>query len=113
MEKMYVSIKKEWFEKNRLKLEKASDENDSYVITTEDMNAELNELSDDNELFIAERMDDDVYVSLDYTPKPETIVALVENAIDDIKGESFVAIIEVVVKKLNKFKSLIESIRGL
>ena len=110
---MYIMINKQWFEKNRLKLEEASDEKDSYVITTEDVNAELNELSNDNELFIAECKGDNVYVSLDYTPKPETIVALVENAIDDIKGESLVSIIEIVVKKLNKFKSLIESIRGL
>lgn len=106
-------INKEWFEKNRLKLEEASDNKDSYVIITENTNAELNELSNDNELFIAEQKGDNVYVSLDYTPKPETIVALVENAIDDIKGESLVSIIEIVVKKLNKFKSLIESIRGL
>lgn len=108
---MYVNIKKQWFLENKEKFEEASDENDSYMIEV-DGTVELNELTNKNELFIAESTDD-IYVSLDYTPKPDTIVALVENAIDDIKGESFISIIEVVVKKLNKFKSLIESIRGL
>lgn len=88
-----------------------SDEKDYFVISTE-KKATLAELSNDNELLVSES-NDNCYVSLDYTPETDTIVALVENSIDDIKGDSLVSIIELVVKKLNKFKSLIESIRGL
>lgn len=89
----------------------ASDDKENFVIET-DVKATLNELSDNGELFISED-NENVYSSLDYTPHTDTVVAMVENSIDDIKGESLVSIIELVVKKLNKFKSLIESIRGL
>ena len=108
---MYIMINKQWFEKNKLKLDNP-DEKDSYLIQTENINAELNELNN-GELFLSERKGENVYVSLDYKPNTETIVALVEDSIDDIKGEALVKIIELMVKKLNKFKSLIESIRGL
>lgn len=109
---MYISINTIWFEKNKAKFLEASDDKECFVISTEE-DATLNELSNDGELFISEDVKDQFYCSLDYTPETETIVALVENSIDDIKGDALVSIIELVVKKLNKFKSLIESIRGL
>lgn len=89
----------------------ASDDKECLMIDT-DGKAELNELNE-GKIFISEDVSNQFYCSLDYTPETETIVALVENSIDDIKGEALVFIIELVVKKLNKFKSLIESIRGL
>ena len=91
----------------------AEAEDDENLVITTKRNATLNELSNEGELFISEDVKDQFYCSLDYTPKTDTIVALVENSIDDIKGEALVSIITLVVKKLNKFKSLIESIRGL
>ncbi|MFB5598569.1 MAG: hypothetical protein ACE5RJ_06110 [Nitrosopumilaceae archaeon] len=109
---MYISINKEWFLENKDKLEGNSDEKGCYVIETENIEAELGELNEGNKMWIKET-DDNVFVSLDYTPETETVVSLVENAIDDIKGDALVSIIEMVVKKLNKFKSLIESVRGL
>lgn len=109
---MYISINKEWLNTNMQKFLDASDDKECLMIDTEGK-AELNELSNDGELFIAEDTSNQIYCSLDYTPNTDTIVSLVENSIDDIKGDSLVSIIELVVKKLNKFKSLIESIRGL
>lgn len=114
---MYISIDEAWLQKNMKKLQDASDEEGKIVITT-DGDSELGELNDDNSLWLTETIEGadkgtKVWVSLDYKPKTNIIVALVENSIDDIKGDALVSIVELVVKKLNKFKSLIESVRGL
>jgi len=110
---MYITINKEWFEKNKSKFLEESDIDGSYMIST-DNQATFGELNDGT-IWISEEYDEkeQCYVSLDWTPETDTIVGLVEDSIDDIKGDALIRIIEVLVKKLNKFKSLIESVRGL
>lgn len=112
---MYITINKEWFEKNKVKFSDAAvkehNSSDDYFINF-NSTPELMEL-DKGELHLSERKGEDIYVSMDYSPDTDVIVSLVEESIDDIKGDALVKIIELVVKKLNKFKSLIESIRGL
>lgn len=112
---MYITMNKEWFEKNKQKFSDAAEKEISttsdYFINFDTV-AELNEL-DKGELHLSDSKGENIYVSMDYTPNTDVIVSLVEDSIDDIKGDALVKIIELVVKKLNKFKSLIESIRGL
>jgi hypothetical protein len=40
-------------------------------------------------------------------------VAIVQATIDDLQGDAFAEIVGVIVKKFNKFKSALESIKGL
>ena len=47
-----------------------------------------------------------------YNPKQTILLQLVENQ-DNIDSDILVKLVELVVKKLNKFKSLIESIKGI
>jgi hypothetical protein len=110
---MYITINKKWFEENKQKFSDEADEKDNYQILIEDTNAQI-EISEDCKFYLYENgFDDNVYVSLDCELEPQHVVEFVEQSIDDIKGDSFAKIIELMVKKLNKFKSLIESIRGL
>lgn len=114
---IYIVINKEWFEKNKAKFEENADEEGNYQIDDQiirEKEVELGELQNDNNLYISQiEVNGNLYVSLDWQPEPETIVEMVENVIDDIKGESLSKIIELVVKKLNKLRTFLESIRGL
>lgn len=115
---MYISINKAWFDKNRKKLEDASDNDESLVIDSDNLDLKqpdlLDGVQDDGSICInQEDTNKNVWVSLDYTPEPEVIAALVETSMDNLKGDSLTKVIEVVVKKLNKLRSFIESIKGL
>jgi hypothetical protein len=111
---MYISINKEWFEKNKSKLGHPNEE-DLYCIETEGMLADVNMDEGINCKFYLNEdgFDSNVYVSLDAQLAPENVVDFVEQSMDDIHGDAFAKIIELMVKKLNKFKNLIESVRGL
>ncbi len=109
---MYVSINKKWFEENKERFARQDSEEKYYEITDVDGTVEMNDMNE-GKLSISEDADSKIYISLSYQPSPDVIVSMVEEALDDIKGDAFAKIIELVVKKLNKFKSLIESVRGL
>lgn len=71
-------------------------------------------VQDDGSLYITqEDKSGNIWVSIEYTPRPEVIASLVETSMDNLKGDSLTKVIEVVVKKLNKLRSFIESIKGL
>lgn len=89
------------------------DDDTQYLIQYSDHNAELGEIEANMLWFSEVDRSGNVYSNTDIELNPETIVKLVENSIDDIKGDSLTMIIEIVVKKLNRFKSLIESARSL
>ena len=49
---------------------------------------------------------------VNWEPKPSELLSLVEQQ-ESISGDVLVKIVELVVKKLNKFKALLESIKGV
>lgn len=49
---------------------------------------------------------------VNYMPKQNTLIGLVEEQ-DNLDSDILIRVTELVVKKLNKFKSLIESIKGI
>ena len=52
------------------------------------------------------------YQCFNWEPKQEEILSFVEQQ-EALSGDLLVKVIEIVVKKLNKFKGVIESIKGL
>jgi len=112
---MYVSINKDWFEKNKEKFAEAADDEECYMIgeNLSEKNVEVNEITDDYVSLSQTDVNGKIYIALDWTPKPDQIADLVERSMEDLKGESLTRVIEVVVKKLNKLRSFIESIKGL
>lgn len=113
---MYVSINKEWFEKNKEKFAEAADEEGYYTIGTteiDEKDVEVNEITDDYVSLSQKEVNGGIYICLDWKPEADSIADLVERSMEDLKGESLTRVIEVVVKKLNKLRSFIESIKGL
>jgi hypothetical protein len=114
---VYIRISKEYFEKNREKWSNAGQKEfneECYLISTNG-SAEMLELAYNNTLTISEQLggENGIYVSLDFTPEPDTIVGMVENEIDNIRGDALVRIIQSIVSKLNKYKNLIETMKSL
>ena len=113
---MYVSINKEWFEKNKVKFAAAADDKDSYVLDSDSFNeeeVEVSEITDEDVFLTQSDTNSKIYISLSWKPTADHIAELLERSMEDLKGESLTRVIEVVVKKLNKLRSFIESIKGL
>lgn len=128
MEKeLYLEINKEWFKKNAEKLTEAH--YDRYHGETNDGDKYVFDLSTDNDIHPKfELCDEEGWVEIhqDYD-KPndsihfivyaetddDTIGQLITNHIDDISGDGLLKVMDIVVKKLNKFKNAIESIRNI
>lgn len=91
------------------------DDETSYVIAPDSVgDVEVNEITDDY-VSLSQKTpgENGIYIALDWTPEADQIADLVERSMEDLKGESLTRVIEVVVKKLNKLRSFIESIKGL
>ncbi len=113
---MYVSINKKWFEANKEKFAKTADSDEDYVISSEvitENDLEVSEITDDYVSLNQQDSEHKIWVSLDWSPESEDIANLLERSMDDLKGEALSTVIEVVVKKLNKLRTFIESIKGL
>ena len=52
------------------------------------------------------------YQSFNYTPKQVDLITLVENQ-ESLSGDLMVESVQLITKKLNKFKTLIESIKNI
>ena len=128
MEKeLYLEINKEWFKKNADKMTDAHydrysgehDDGDKWVL---DLGSKQGvfpkfELTDEKG-FVEICQDYDkpsdnvhfvVYAEID----DETIAQIIANHIEDISGDGLLKVMEIIVKKLNKFKNAIESIRNI
>lgn len=122
MESMYVNINKKWFEENKQRFEDNADE-EGYYLIMDDTNSEYDitcskvEVTDIEPEYGVSLLQNDInkniYVGLDWKPEAQEVAAIVEQELDNISGDSLTKIIELVVKKLNKFRSFIESIKGL
>lgn len=114
-EKVYVCINKKWFDENRAKFEENADDEDTLVIlseTTGNTETEVAEINEEYGVSINES-NKNIWIGIDWKPKADQIVEIVSQEIDNIKGEALAKIIETIVKKLNKFKTLVETIKGL
>ena len=125
MKMVYMQINKKWFEEHKdefyktWKDESGSEEEDEqcYTIDLDEVckpvtpELELQEITKDG-AFVSTG-NTPVYLSFDWKPSPSELADLLEYAIDDIQGEPLTKVIEVVVKKLNKLRNIIESIKGL
>lgn len=123
---MYVKINKQWFDKNAKKLEEraikefGADETSYYLIIDGDdeilVEAQPQVLDVDKKYGVNLKfssMKDEIEFMSDWKPNTDSVVAMVEDEIDNIKGDALVKIVQLVIGKLNKFKSLIESVKNL
>ena len=122
MEKMYISIDKAWFDKNAKKLESIGDKefgqgSGKYLITDDIVQeAQPSVIEIDKKEGVTldfKSMSDEITMYCDWKPTTDHVVVMVENEIDNIKGDAFVRIVELLIKRLNKFKAFIESVKNL
>jgi len=124
--KLYLTIDKDWFEKNKEKLNKEFAKIYSGTDATELEESWHFEIShkftisydvDNNTLDTCTDYEgnnkDGFYVSVESKLKDDLTVSIVQATIDDLQGDAFAEIVGVIVKKFNKFKSALESIKGL
>lgn len=117
---MRIEIEKEWFNKNKEQFAKLGNEElsgedkDKYYIIDTDKDLFANQ--DDYEIFGVEGMtmncstsNDGLYVQTDCQPKSEQIAELIKGGDIELIPE----IIEVIVKKMNRIKSLLETVNTL
>ncbi len=128
MEKeLYLEINKEWFKKNADKLTEAhyeryhgeTDDGDKWIL---DLGSEHGifpqfELTDEKG-FVEIHQDydksmDKVHFAVYAETDDETMAQIIANHIEDISGDGLLKVMEIIVKKLNKFKNAIESIRNI
>jgi len=124
---LYLEINKEWFKKNADLLTEAhydkyhgeERKDDKWVF---DMGSELGivpkfELTDEKNFVEIHqdynRINDTIHFAVYAQTNDETIGQLITNHIDDISGDGLLKVMDIVVKKLNKFKNAIESIRNI
>lgn len=120
---MYVRIDKEWFDKNQKKfIERAvkdfgNDPKQYYLITDEEVQEAKTKIIEIDKKYGVQlefsSMNEEIQVYGDWKPTTDSVVALVSDEMDNIKGDALVRIVELLIKRLNKFKSLIESLKGL
>ena len=124
--KLYVTIDKDWFEKNKEKLNerfaaiysgtsKEELEESWHFEMPHNFTIEYDEKNNtlDTHTDYESNNNDGFYVSVESELKDDLTVAIVQATIDDLQGDAFAEIVGVIVKKFNKFKSALESIKGL
>lgn len=117
---MRIEIEKEWFNKNKEQFAKLGNEElsgedtDKYYIIDTDKDLFGNQ--DNMEVISVEGMtlscstsNDGLYVSTDCQPKSEQIAELIKGGDIEVVPE----VIEVIVKKMNRIKSLLETVNSL
>ena len=118
---IYISIDKAWFNENKEKFAEADDEGGNYVIDSDDLKFDLDEISyvDGNEkeglvlgfsdlFWKGNSRSSHVYVSVP--------VELTEQQIKDyldMRPKLIPSAIEIIVKKFNQVKSLLETAKAL
>lgn len=120
---MYVRIDKEWFDKNQKKFtdravkDFGNDPKQYYLITDEEVQEAETKVIDIDKKYGVQLefscMHEEIQIFGDWKPTADSVVAMVSDEMDNIKGDALVKIVELLIKRLNKFKTLIESLKGL
>lgn len=124
---LYIEINKEWFKKNADLLTQAyygqyhgeTDNGDKWVFTLGEKHGIVPKFELTDETGFVEihqdydRINDTIHFATYAKTDDETIGQIISNHIDDISGDGLLKVMEIVVKKLNKFKNAIESIRNI